>query len=370
LSRILGIGLYFGMFLLGLGYTLSASIIISGIFSLKLSLGTRNIVSRDSIIGLFILLLFSLTLYPLGLGNMDVGNPLKSFMVVIFYLLVILPIFLLENRKNVVLYDAYIFGYLIFGYLCTYGSMYKDSIYYGYGKLWNPITGSEINSSNVNVVLAVTLVYFSTKNYLKSSRIIGIGYVLVIALLSTVAAIYTGGRFYFLALGLVVVFFLSKIKKLSFIHLSYLGFFIIAVFTQSSWLIENMHRQIDLFTTRMESGLESNRFELWSYALEMIPYSPFGGFSPHDMNFEATSSFHNVFLDAARIGGWLPLLLLISYFIYALVGLYAEGKKIDAGNKLTLFLSFMAMQQAVVFEGDIKMFFSFVLLAVVNGSKV
>jgi hypothetical protein len=70
----------------------------------------------------------------------------------------------------------------------------------------------------------------------------------------------------------------------------------------------------EVLILKFNSGMASTRYEHWSYALQQIPAHPFGGFVVNQQ-IEEIFSFHNILFDAARLGGWFPMLLLLTILL-------------------------------------------------------
>ncbi|EEY3975711.1 hypothetical protein DFY15_23530, partial [Escherichia coli] len=91
-------------------------------------------------------------------------------------------------------------------------------------------------------------------------------------------------------------------------------FIIVAIMIFFGNLLMQSDSHFQFIAERFSSGLESNRFKHYLYALNQMPYYPFGGFEV-DSKIENTLWLHNLIFDSARVAGWIPVFVIIFYTV-------------------------------------------------------
>lgn len=137
------------------------------------------------------------------------------------------------------------------------------------------------------------------------------------------------------------------------------------LFLMPDWMV----KYYDFALGRMGEGFESNRFKHWSHGIEIFMYYPFGGFTV-DKSIEITNWYHNILLDTARVAGLIPVFCYIVFTIASLFMFYNSKKTTYKYFGFIMFvISFLIMQQDVVFEGEYRMLIVLFLSAVIISTK-
>jgi hypothetical protein len=316
---------------------------------------TARAVSRNYLVLSALLLAATVPVYILGYDNIALISPFRSMVIFVLSTVAVGCLFQFRTaQEQRHLTVCYVFGLASIAIYISITSIQTDATLYGYGRLHNPFTGEDINSPGVSNSLAMfsaLIVYILFTDIGKTYRV-----VLSVLLLTTiVVAISLGGRAYFVILCLafflkaVPMIFKSKlIPATGFVALVAL---MVAAVSASLERMEDFDRYYQILSYRFESGLESSRFEHYADGLGKLFLHPFGGFET-DPAIEVTPYFHNVFLDNARLGGWIPLAALL--LMVALAGrALPRRKNPDVRFGLyVFFISLLIMQQDVVIEGN------------------
>lgn len=226
------------------------------------------------------------------------------------------------------------FTYVDFGYVSAYS------------KVWNPFLNEFENSPShaINLALFTTLIiyyFFKSKLYLKFI-------IFCLAVFVIYFGLYTGSRAYILIFPLLMlIYFLlnkNKIRNLIFvIVLSCILFFSLRILSFSDFF--GVERLLD-------SGLESERFNLYNLAINNFIYYPFGGYVVDKSNYDS-GWIHNFFLDVARMGGVIPFFLFLLASCIVFFKMLKNYNYEDGELFVILFLVlFFLMQQDVVFTGN------------------
>ena len=155
-----------------------------------------------------------------------------------------------------------------------------------------------------------------------------------------------------------------------------LVFAFISFASDQSLLLLTESLRADLFLQRLsEEGFDSSRWDMISIGLSSIARYPEGGFSPPDATYEGPW-FHNIFIDNARLGGDLALLLTLLLYIFPVLFWFSRmlirsqraGKDQSCVSlMLMVFLSCAAwLFQDVAFEGPLNI----VILLFLSGSSL
>src|SRR5690606_25575294 len=132
-------------------------------------------------------------------------------------------------------------------------------------------------------------------------------------------------------------------------------------------LFQNFDASIFSQLSRLDGSLESARFLLWKDGVIKLLTHPIGGFDV-DQTIDPVQWFHNVFLDSARLAGWMPVLSLIAFVFYSF-WLYLNKR-----NEYYLFagfvfsIVFVIMQQDVVIEAMVRLLVLLYFCAILLGS--
>lgn len=311
----------------------------------------------------FSMISFVIVLFCIGYTQLSMEKPYRVFMILSF-LVTILGLVLnsseLNARKNML--TAYLLGMSCQTLAVILFSYYKDPVIYGYSKLLDPFSGEVINSPSVSnnlSLLAIFLTTMLTQN-LTIAKKIGLISLLILVFYF---AIFLGGRTFFIVF--VIAFFIIFSSKMGVSIVLKSGVLILLVLFIFKIFLSSEHH-FQLIEERFSSGLKSDRFGHYLYALTKIPYYPFGGFGV-DTKLENTRWLHNVIFDSARVAGWIPVLLFIFYTFYSVI-CYVGKNKISVNQYGFVFFvsSFLLMQQDVIVEGNYRLllvyFFSTILM--------
>lgn len=254
--------------------------------------------------------------------------------------------------KYYLFFVAYLIGVVIDQLIFVGYSFYTDRYKYGYGLLLDPYLGREFNSPGVANLLALSFsIFFPLSMAKKYNRIIFLLFSLFIILIA-VSGLFLQSRTFviimFLTLGISPFVFFKLwggIKRYLFLCLISMTTFFLFIY------------KTDLMERFDSSGItkiyEDTRFNLIKDGLEKVPRYPFGGFSPERENFNGPW-FHNIFLDTARMSGWIGLSLVTLFFV---VGFFQIYQGYHSSNRYfmiyfwSLIISFLLMLQDVVVEG-------------------
>lgn len=348
--------LYGLFFITGLGYAklyILAMLICLLLFGISTIINTR--IKKDFLILLTLYSLFIFFTFTIGANEMTLEHPLKLMTVILMQLFFLGYFFHYQGYEiKLNLLGFYLFGMFLTNIIIVIYSFITDSGVYGYGILINPINNLELNSPLASGALLLSFGYFYfLAVYKKISfklKILSIS----IVLLSLMGAIFLGGRTFFLLASLLIVFyFLMNLSFKNIIRflliIALLSMVAIYVFS----INESMFASQDfLFNRFFNQGLKSDRFQHYAHGLEMVGQYPFGGFEV-DRSIEYTKWFHNIFLDTARVAGWLPLLFFITALIYTSKFILYKVKQKDLYFPVAVFsVTFLFMQQDVILEGS------------------
>lgn len=338
------------------GFGLPRLYILAMIIYLLLFIFRADIRIKKSFLTLLALYsLFIFFTFTIGADNMTLGNPLKTMIMVLIQLFFLGYSFQYQTHEvKLNLLGFYLFGIFLISIITVVYSFITDSGLYGYGLLINPINNLEMNSPGASDALLLSFSYFYFLVFYKKAgfklKILSIATVL----LSFMGAIFLGGRSFFVLAGLLVIFYF--LMNLRFKNIIW-AFLIMSVLTATAIYIlsinESMLTSLDfLFNRFSDQGLDSNRFQHYAHGLKMIGQYPFGGFEV-DKSIEYTLWFHNIFLDTARVAGWLPLLFFITALVYTSKFILYKNKQKDLHFPIMIFSTiFILMQIGVVLEGS------------------
>ena len=322
--------------------------------------------SKSYLILTFLMIFSIAPLYIIGYTDLQINSPIKS--IVVMFFAVFVGGYFLQNQSQLLQYQLislYIIGLGLESLAITAYSYLNGSGQYGYGLLYNPFSGHLINSpgvSNTLTLLSSLLIYFVFKSNYLILKFIS----LLMFFVTLFFAVFLGGRTFFIIVFLSFIFILIFTIKakyiLNIISLLFLVFLFILLIVSN---VEGLSHYIDFTIGRMAQGFESVRFQHYAHGLNELFYYPFGGFSV-DKNIENTHYFHNVFLDNARLAGWLPIASLLTMVIYILSSILNKRKEYFLFGIVIFFTSFLLIQQDVIIEGNYRilvvMYFSGILL--------
>lgn len=300
---------------------------------------------------LALFLVFLLPQYSIGYNQITVSNPVLSMLSVCFSLLVVGYVFQLQTpetmRRLVVLM---VLGIGLEAFISVAYSFYTAPLKYGYGLLYNPILGEETNSPGAanRLALLSSLLIFE---FFRDDKLFKKIAILFVVVLVSVSAAWLASRAYFalMIIAFVLTMLLDfKVRVLAFFV--FLMFFVVI-----SLPIVFTYLDADAFghIGRLSGGLESTRFSLYLDGLYKLLKYPIGGFEVNK-NIENVAWFHNIFLDAARLAGWLPILGLVLFCCYSFLMFLGKKNSHYKFFGFIFFVVFILAQQDVVVEGMIR----------------
>lgn len=163
-----------------------------------------------------------------------------------------------------------------------------------------------------------------------------------------IAGASMAGRAFFLAIavfGLLIGAHYASLKR----TIITLVFLFVSIFLALSFF----GHIVEPIFNKFEAGLSTLRFEHWEYGLNVAPDYPFGGFEVNQA-IEEIGSFHNIFLDSARMGGFGSVMLILILLMPTALLL---KRKIVGNFDFVYAISLVCvliMMQDVVIEGSYK----------------
>ncbi|EAT9997616.1 hypothetical protein C2P65_22605 [Salmonella enterica subsp. enterica] len=307
------------------------------------------------------IILFILFVFFIGEDRLLLEKPFKyaAYIIFMIFCLTLLLLNNIEYAQKAILF--FIFGIFLRAEIIVIYSFLDPSGVYGYGKLLDPFNHEEINSPGISNSLAMVFVFllvvFEPKTLARKIFLI-LAYPLLL-----LSSIFLGGRAFFIIaiLGLVYQYKNNRnIKAIIFLLFSALGFLVLFfIMFKDAPVFEKYFNLI--FERFGSEGLKSARFELIQDGISKFFMYPFGGFTPYASEYSG-SWYHNIYLDSARVAGFLPLIMfLISNII--LFSCYFKCKKRNHKNKY-FFLSVITliiMCQDVILEGNMMLLICYAL---------
>ncbi|HHR6139283.1 TPA: hypothetical protein ACS72F_003224 [Providencia alcalifaciens] len=305
-----------------------------------------------------IFFLYLILTFFIGYDRFYISKPFNPMIIIIistiFLGFILQSIPNIEKKKLISLYIIGLATQSLF--IVLYNYIQEGN--YGYGNLLNPFTGDRINSPSIsnNLALSLSLALYYLFNSKKIVRFTSIFFTILIL----ACGIYLSGRtFFFLSL---IALTALLVKNLRVKNIAYFLLLIILASLAIIYLLpENLSKHLDFTLSRLNEGIESNRFKHYYYGITTLPDYPFGGFTI-DFSIENTLWFHNIFLDTARVAGWIPMFLLILFTIMSLVRYFKIRQDNSAFFGFYIFLiTFIIMQQDVILEGEYRILIIFFL---------
>ena len=320
------------------------------------------------IIFLYLNLIFIITLFLIGSANMTLSNPTRSF-IGLFASTIVIAIISYKNAKyseHLIFYYAlglFILTMAIVGY-----SYFENPLLYGRGKLIDPFTMTENNSPGYSNNLAIVFIVFFN-HYFFSQNIVSKLIASVIMAISLLGAIFLAGRTFFLITGLfLIIYFFTMFSKKNLLQLL---ISVLIISLTISYFYEDIESYTKITIGRLSTGVESDRFLHWEDAMPKVLTHPMGGFKVNQ-RIEHTSWLHNLWLDTARTGGWIPLFALLASNLVVIYFLVKSIKKDKYFFILLLmvFMSLLIMFQDVVIEGNWNILFFYFMIVSILIAKI
>jgi hypothetical protein len=327
-------------------------------FIVNINIFLKTKINYQILLSILIFSTYLLITFFIGYDRFYISDPFNPMLVILassIFLCMIL--FTVNNAKKKQLITMYIIGLATQSlFIVLYNYIQEGN--YGYGNLLNPFTGNRINSPSIsnNLALSISLALYYIFNSKKPIRFTSIFFTILIF----ACGIYLSGRtFFFLSLIALTALLVKNLRVKN------IAYFLLLVILSSLAIIyllpENLSKHLDFTLSRLNEGIESNRFKHYYYGITTLPDYPFGGFTI-DFSIENTLWFHNIFLDTARVAGWIPMFLLILFTIMSLVRYFKIRQDNSAFFGFYIFLiTFIIMQQDVILEGEYRILIIFFL---------
>lgn len=343
--------LYLAVFFLGLGFHIVYLPVLLFFIAAKPSYLLQPMLKKNFLIAFSLISLFLLPQYTIGYHQITVDNPVLSMLSVMFSIVVLGG--LLQQLSPSIIKNCIVI--LIIGIgadalITIVYSLLQNSTYYGYGRLYNPIIGEEVNSPGAALKIAsltsICIWYIFQK----------IGFLQKLMLLTLISvllllAIWLASRAFFALIFLSLAFaFILNFKIKNIIRVTFFGVVGLLLFVI---LFQSIDISIFSRLNRLDGNLESARYLLWKDGFTKLLTHPIGGFSV-DQTIDPVRWFHNIFLDSGRLAGWLPV------FSLSMFALYSFYLFLNKRNEYSLFagfifaIVFLLMQQDVVVEAMVR----------------
>ncbi|ARX09379.1 hypothetical protein DMB99_09710 [Proteus mirabilis] len=317
----------------------SLSILLSSI-CLYLFLQKNNF-NRSNISSYILIFSFYIFHYAIGITNEadTVYFTLKTLLFFItssfFYFLAIID----QNKikKHLIYFSIFSLTYAFTISIYSYINNYR-----GYNDLYNPFEMVQTNSPLVATLISISLIILLECLNLSKKNIT---FIIILFIISTlISTIYLGSR-----ASLILIFLYVFMKTLMFIlnRVSIKTLTLILIFI-SIFIFMIMNINLLNFGGFYERGLESSRFTIIKDGLYSLLDHPFGG-----MKVVSASWFHNIFLDIARVSGyivtlfWCIILTFILTIIIANKFIYKTKKTFG----ILFFILMLSFSQDLAFDG-------------------
>jgi len=246
----------------------------------------------------------------------------------------------------------YLFGLFLDNFIITAYSFFNNPLLYGYGMLISPFSNEEINSPGVSSMLAISFSYFYFFAIYKKENIFIKMLSIIVIVISLGCAIFLGGRMFFIVAFITVIFyFITHVSVKNLVLFFLVCISVGYMISMNEYLASKLDFTINRF---VNEGLHSLRFQHYLQGLEMFFLHPLGGFEV-DTSIEDTKWYHNIFLDTARVAGWIPILFFLAALLYTAKYLTYKNKSLDISLPFWVATtSFLIMQQDVVLEGGVR----------------
>ena len=295
-------------------------------------------------------------------GNVNVSNdqPLTFVLIHFFNLFLLGYIFsLLSCRRQTIGIIALSVGFFLSSVSSVFYSI-SQGVVHGYGAVYLPFSDVIVNSPMFSmslVPISILIIYFLFE---VKSGVLYKFLSLLVLLLAVFCGAFLGGRTYFLCLFIYlffIVFCKFTIKKI------FLVFFVVLIAFIFLYVSKDLLASaFDLLSNRFSNGLESKRWMHYRHGFFEMLNNPLGGFSVDD-NIENTKWFHNILIDAARLGGWISFVSIIIIFALPFEKAFVAR---EIFFPFSLFcIAFLLMMQDVILEGHHGILF-FSLLCIIN----
>lgn len=316
---------------------------------------------------LFVLIsVFLIPQYLIGYNQITVDHPLISMFSVMFS--VVVYGFILQQMSPGVIKNSIFILILGIGAeaLITIVFSYSSNpLLYGYGLLYNPISNREVNSPGAALKIACLSALLIWELFQDRAFYRKVFILLVISLL-VIASLWLASRAYFVIIFISLLMSVAlNVKLRSLFSILFLGLLGVACFYS---LLQYFEVSTFSRVNRLDGSLESPRFLLWKDGLSKLLSHPLGGFSV-DQTIDPVRWFHNIFLDAGRLAGWIPVISLISFSFYSFMLFLQKRNQFYFFAGYMFVVVFMLMQQDVVVEAMIRFLVLIYFCAILLGTS-
>jgi hypothetical protein len=295
------------------------------------------------------------------LGEDIFSNPYitRRIYISVFYLSIFLLCAINEKwNTHKMLIISFVFGLFSYSSIVVGYSAWLDPVEYGYKNLYNPFSQSIDNSpfySNILVLgFSTALITF----LLIKSKTIKILSSLTI-LLSVMSVLFIMGRTFLLIsiFSTTLVSLLHKRNKLfPFLIATILGSVFFTTLIYHSVLPDEAVARFDkMFINRIDKLIDGNnpRYVLWLEGFTNIFDNPSGDFIPQEFT-PKSKSFHNLWIDTVKYGGWLSLGILLFINIITIITIKMSGTKENVMSYVFIsVVTILLMSQEVVLESKL-----------------
>lgn len=287
------------------------------IFSLSILLSSlclylflqKNHFSRSNISSYILIFSFYIFHYAIGITN-ETDTVYFTLKILLFFITSSFFYFLAIIDKDKM--EKYLIYFSIFSltYAFTISIYSYINHYRGYNDLYNPFEMVPTNSPLVATLISISLILLlECMNFSKRN----IFFVIILFIISMlISTIYLGSR---ASLILILIYIFMRILTFILNRISIKTLILILIFI-SIFTFMMMNINLLNFGGFYERGLESSRFSIIKNGLYSLLDHPFGG-----MKVVSASWFHNIFLDIARVSGYIVTLFwcIILTFILTII---------------------------------------------------
>jgi hypothetical protein len=359
--------LYIAFFLLGLGLYQYAFLFV--VLFYFLDLRALLTIPRNNRLWLrfFLLAVFFSSVF--FLGTLHSMQPFNMTVLIIYLALsfVILDCQYIVGKLSDSFLLAYVFGLFLSGAISSIYSLVNNTGSFGYGLIFDPIMGMEVNTPAYSNSLVFPFLLSFQMLLGKGSiprKLILTG----ICCLCVLCAVFLGGRAFFIVVLIALVLMVRKKKIIIAAPLLFVSIVVVAFFVRNSDL--GLADATNFLMKRIFNWQDTGRASLYTEGIIKAVAFPFGGFDVSP-NIYGTQWFHNTWVDSARLGGWIAvsaLLLLNIDFFLPLV----SNRNIWRQKKFHIVFAIAClavMFQDVVIGGNIRIFFLYCLCCVLLEQK-
>jgi len=342
--------------IVSISFDFSFVAILISIIYVPLALTYSSDFSWRAFFSIFLIIIFFVMLFYFGQERITLGSPFLNLGKILAVIIYIYAVNLLLKGSANQLYAISSISICIHQLISVVLSQvyFSDGVY-GRGYIFDVFYGQPVNSPLFGVLIAASLSFWYLLCQPKSGRFERY-LVYAITLISFNGILYIGSRTGLIIL--VAAIALSVFRGLSFLRVSLLAILGLFLFVLADMF--GLFEIADVFVSHNETfnrGMESPRFEMWSQGFSNIWDYPYGGLS-FTINSYGGEWFHNIFLDTVRTSGYIPMLVLLLFFLYGLFISFTE-KRWDCFFCMMLLIALMSADVIVEGGGAIRVVYLF-----------